>query len=68
MFLSEIRPLNPYMSAYLTGPDGNVSLTEVMNLINGFRIVFAVLPSQFMMYQNTFSKHSKNGFILTFLI
>lgn len=29
MFLTELRPIEPYMSAYLTGPNGNVSLSEV---------------------------------------
>jgi len=29
MFLVEIRPLEPYLTAYLTGPDGNISLSEV---------------------------------------
>lgn len=30
MFLIEIRPLEPFMTAYLTGPDGNISLSEVI--------------------------------------
>lgn len=29
VFLFEIRPLETYLTAYLTGPDGNVSLSEV---------------------------------------
>jgi len=29
MFLIQLRPLEPYMTAYLTGPNGNVSLSEV---------------------------------------
>lgn len=31
-FLTELRPLDPYMTAYLTGPDGNLSLAEVIIL------------------------------------
>jgi len=29
MFLFGIKPLGSYLTAYLTGPDGNVSLSEV---------------------------------------
>jgi len=29
MFLIQIRPLEPYLTAYLTGPNGNISLSEV---------------------------------------
>lgn len=29
MFLIELRPLEPFMTAYQTGPDGNISLFEV---------------------------------------
>lgn len=29
MFFIEVRPLQPYLTAYLTGPNGNVSLSEV---------------------------------------
>jgi len=32
MFFFEIRPLDTYLTAYLTGPDGNVSLSEVLLL------------------------------------
>lgn len=30
MFLSHTCPLNPYITAYLTGPNGNISLSEVI--------------------------------------
>lgn len=33
MFFFEIRPLETYLTAYLTGPDGNVSLSEVIIII-----------------------------------
>jgi len=33
MFLFEVRPLETYLTAYLTGPDGNVSLSEVTIII-----------------------------------
>lgn len=33
MFLSEMRPFEPYRSAYLTGPDENISLSEVNNTL-----------------------------------
>lgn len=29
IFLFEVRPLESYLTAYLTGPNGNVSLFEV---------------------------------------
>jgi len=29
MFLVQIRPLEPYLTAYLTGPNGKISLSEV---------------------------------------
>lgn len=28
-FLIELRPLEPFITAYQTGPDGNISLFEV---------------------------------------
>lgn len=30
MFFIELRPLEPYMTAYQIGPDGNVSFYEVI--------------------------------------
>lgn len=33
MFLFEVRPLETYMTGYLTGPDGNVSMFEVRIII-----------------------------------
>lgn len=33
MFLIQLRPLEPYMTAYLTGPNGNVSLYEVSIIV-----------------------------------
>ncbi|KAF0753591.1 folate transporter 1-like isoform X2 [Aphis craccivora] len=32
MFFFEIRPLDTYLTAYLTGPDGNVSLSEIYEI------------------------------------
>lgn len=40
MFFFEIRPLETYLTAYLTGPDGNVSLSEVIIIIT---IMFCIL-------------------------
>jgi len=33
MFFLELRPLEPFMTAYLTGPDADLSLNEVMTVI-----------------------------------
>lgn len=30
--LVELRPLDPYLTAFLTGPSGKVSLTEVITI------------------------------------
>lgn len=41
MFLIELRPLEPYMTAYQTGPDGNISLFEVkMNQISILQLCY----------------------------
>lgn len=42
MFLFEVRPLETYLTAYLTGPDGNVSLSEVTILLLIY-ITYAVI-------------------------
>jgi len=34
MFLTHVYPLNPYITAYLIGPDGNISLPEITIIIN----------------------------------
>lgn len=33
LFFIELRPLEPYLTAYLIGPDGSLSLYEVHNKI-----------------------------------
>lgn len=33
LFLLELRPLEPFMTAYLIGPDAELSLNEVMTVI-----------------------------------
>jgi len=33
LFLLELRPLEPFMTAYLIGPDAGLSLKEVTTLI-----------------------------------
>lgn len=33
LFLLELRPLEPFMTAYLIGPDANLTLNEVMTAI-----------------------------------
>jgi len=33
LFLLELRPLEPFMTAYLIGPDADLSLNEVMTVI-----------------------------------
>jgi len=43
MFLSEMRPFEPYRSAYLTGPDGNISLSEVIIIIISFICTKAII-------------------------
>jgi len=34
LFLLELRPLEPFMTAYLIGPDADLSLTEVITFIH----------------------------------
>jgi len=43
MFLFEVRPLETYLTAYLTGPDGNVSLSEVTFIIYLYYL-YTVIP------------------------
>lgn len=43
MFFFEIRPLDTYLTAYLTGPDGNVSLSEVANTMASIRSYSALI-------------------------
>jgi len=38
MFLVETRPLEPYLTAYLTGPNGKISLSEVPSIF--FKFLF----------------------------
>lgn len=33
LFLLELRPLDPFTTAYLLGPDANLSLNEVINIL-----------------------------------
>lgn len=33
LFLLELRPLEPFTTAYLLGPDANLSLNEVINVL-----------------------------------
>lgn len=43
MFLFEVRPLETYLTAYLTGPDGNVSIFEVTFIIYLFHLPILTL-------------------------
>ncbi|XP_022169851.1 thiamine transporter 2-like isoform X3 [Myzus persicae] len=49
MFLFEIRPLETYLTAYLTGPDGNVSLSEVANTMESIRSYSALTATVIML-------------------
>ncbi|XP_008178375.1 thiamine transporter 1-like isoform X1 [Acyrthosiphon pisum] len=49
MFLFEIRPLETYLTAYLTGPDGNVSLSEVANSMESIRSYSALTATVIML-------------------
>lgn len=39
LFLIELRPLEPYLTAYQIGPNGNISLSEVGNNDYAFKYV-----------------------------
>ncbi|XP_026806294.1 thiamine transporter 2-like [Rhopalosiphum maidis] len=44
-FTVEIRPMDSFLTAYLTGPSVNVSLNEVSNVFTPIRIYFGVIGS-----------------------
>lgn len=44
-FTVEIRPMDSFLTAYLTGPIVNVSLNEVSNVLTPIRIYFGVIGS-----------------------
>ncbi|VVC41678.1 Reduced folate carrier,Major facilitator superfamily domain [Cinara cedri] len=48
MFLFEIRPLETYLTSYLTGPNGNVSLSEVANTMTSIRSYTALMAAVIM--------------------
>jgi len=43
LFLLELRPLDPFMTAYLLGPDANLSLNEVINILIYLLLNYIVL-------------------------
>ncbi|CAH1720414.1 unnamed protein product [Aphis gossypii] len=49
MFFFEIRPLETYLTAYLTGPDGNISLSEVANTMESIRSYSALIAIVIML-------------------
>ncbi|XP_060835008.1 thiamine transporter 1-like isoform X1 [Rhopalosiphum padi] len=49
MFLVEIRPLEPYLTAYLTGPNGNISLSEAANSMESLRSYSALIATFIML-------------------
>ncbi|XP_050424522.1 thiamine transporter 1-like [Adelges cooleyi] len=42
-FLLEIRPLDPFLTAYLTGPDVNVPLDEVAEVLTPIRVYMGIV-------------------------
>lgn len=49
MFLVEIRPLEPYLTAYLTGPNGKISLSEVANSMESLRSYSSLIATLIML-------------------
>ncbi|CAH1720412.1 thiamine transporter 1-like isoform X3 [Aphis gossypii] len=49
MFLVETRPLEPYLTAYLTGPNGKISLSEAANSMESLRSYSSLIATLIML-------------------
>ncbi|XP_015374277.1 PREDICTED: thiamine transporter 1-like, partial [Diuraphis noxia] len=66
MFLVEIRPLEPYLTAYLTGPNGKISLSEVANSMESIRSYSALIATFIMLIVSDYLLYKTVVIILTF--
>ncbi|XP_060877297.1 thiamine transporter 1-like [Metopolophium dirhodum] len=66
MFLIQIRPLEPYLTAYLTGPNGNISLSEVANSLESIRSYSALIATLIMLIISDYLLYKPVVIILTF--
>ncbi|KAL4144145.1 hypothetical protein QTP88_006371 [Uroleucon formosanum] len=65
LFLLELRPLEPFMTAYLTGPDANLTLNEVATAIEYFKTYSALLISVLMFMTADYLLYKPNIIFLT---
>ncbi|KAL4144143.1 hypothetical protein QTP88_006369 [Uroleucon formosanum] len=66
MFLIQIRPLEPYLTAYLTGPNGNTSLSEVANSLESIRSYSALIATLIMLIISDYLLYKTVVIFLTF--
>ncbi|XP_022169843.1 thiamine transporter 1-like [Myzus persicae] len=65
MFLIQIRPLEPYLTAYLTGPNGKISLSEVANSMESIRSYSALIATFIMLIISDYLLYKTVVIILT---
>ncbi|XP_026812981.1 folate transporter 1-like isoform X2 [Rhopalosiphum maidis] len=65
LFLLEFRPLEPFMTAYLIGPDANLSLKEVATTIEYLKTYASLLTSVLMFMTADYFLYKPNIIFLT---
>ncbi|XP_060835087.1 thiamine transporter 1-like [Rhopalosiphum padi] len=65
LFLLELRPLEPFMTAYLIGPDANLSLNEVATTIEYLKTYASLLTSVLMFMTADYFLYKPNIIFLT---
>ncbi|XP_025193682.1 thiamine transporter 2-like isoform X2 [Melanaphis sacchari] len=65
MFFYGLRPLDTYLTSYLTGPDGNISLSEVANTMESIRSYSSLVATIIML---AIPKHFYKSAIITFMV
>ncbi|XP_025208659.1 thiamine transporter 1-like [Melanaphis sacchari] len=65
LFLIDLRPLEPFMTAYLIGPDASLSLDEVATAIEYFKIYGSLFTSLLMITTADYFLYKPNIIFLT---
>ncbi|XP_022169842.1 thiamine transporter 1-like [Myzus persicae] len=65
LFLLELRPLEPFMTAYLIGPDADLSLNEVSTVIEYLKTYSSLLISVLMFMTADYLLYKPNIIFLT---
>ncbi|CAI6346973.1 unnamed protein product [Macrosiphum euphorbiae] len=65
LFLLELRPLEPFMTAYLIGPDADLSLNEVATVIEYLKTYSSLLISVLMFMTADYLMYKPNIIFLT---